>query len=181
VSGVGSARIDVAELRRRLGERRHVAGELAIDDVEVGDVAIDADVPVSFDVDLESVSGGIELVGVVHGRWRAPCRRCLDPVGGVIDVDVRELFEDHPTDGETYPIDHECIVLLPLLRDAVAGGLPIAPLCREDCPGPDPAGYPVGVAGPEAVEAERAKDPRWAALDVLRAQFADSDFDDTRD
>lgn len=174
-------RIDVAELRRRLGERRHISGEVVVEGLEVAEVAVAEDVPVRYDAALESVSGGVEVVGSVTGRWRAPCRRCLEPIEGPVDVALRELFEDEPTEGETYPIEHEGIDLIAAIRDALVSGLPLAPLCRADCPGPDPAAYPVGsVDQHDESHDERPRDPRWAALDVLRGEFPDSDSDDDR-
>ena len=92
-------------------------------------------------------------------------------------VDVRELFADVHVEGETYPIAHDEIDLGPLVRDALALGLPLAPLCREDCGGPHPEAYPVregGVDGDDEV-GEPPRDPRWAALDILRERPADSD------
>ena len=56
-------------------------------------------------------------------------------------------------------------------------GLPLAPLCREDCLGPGPATFPLDLADPatgsDDEATERPRDPRWAALDELRAQFGD--------
>jgi uncharacterized protein len=42
--------------------------------------------------------------------------------------------------------------------------LPLAPLCRDDCRGPDPERFP---ALSESDEANPAIDPRWAALGEL--------------
>jgi uncharacterized protein len=57
-----------------------------------------------------------------------------------------------------------------MARDAALLGLPLAPLCREDCAGPDPDRYPT-VTEEEleaaAATAEKPPDPRWAALGDL--------------
>ncbi len=53
--------------------------------------------------------------------------------------------------------------LEPVLRDAFALALPLAPLCDEACAGPDPEAHPVGIG-----DAEPPADPRWSALDSLR-------------
>lgn len=168
--------VDVAALRRHLGERITVAGEVLLEPLDVAGVGIDTTVPVAFDVEVEAVHGGIEVVGSVSGSWLGACRRCLDAVGGSVTVDVREMFEDSPTEGETYPIEREAIDLVPLLRDAMLVGLPVAPLCSEDCGGPRPTDYPVGVDAEEGRDEEQQPmDPRWAALDVLRTPPTDSD------
>jgi uncharacterized metal-binding protein YceD (DUF177 family) len=61
-----------------------------------------------------------------------------------------------------------------VLREALALALPLAPLCDEACPGPDPDAHPVGTPaeadgeeGVDGVDGPPA-DPRWSALDALR-------------
>ena len=61
----------------------------------------------------------------------------------------------------------DSIDLGPAVHDAVVLALPLAPLCRPDCPGPDPDNFPV-VTADEPLE--KPVDPRWAAL-------AELDFD----
>jgi uncharacterized protein len=173
-------RIDVADLRRHPGERRPVELERTFDDIRVADVEVPPDAPVGLEVVLESVQGGVEVTGRATGAWRGPCRRCLDPVDGRLDVPIHELFVDVPVEGETYPIDHDTIDLSPMTRDALVLALPLAPLCRDDCPGPDPEGFRVGTPSDEDPEAERPRDPRWAALDVLRSDLEDVDDADSR-
>jgi uncharacterized protein len=60
-------------------------------------------------------------------------------------------------------LDHEEIDLEPMIRDVVAGALPLAPLCRPDCAGPSPETFPTGPVD----EARPVADPRWSALDEL--------------
>ena len=123
---------------------------------------------------LEAVEGGITLHGTVRATWTAECRRCLEEVAGTVEAEVAEVFEVRPTPGETYPIEGDEIDLEPVVRDAVLLDLPLAPLCRDACQGPDPERFPAAAAGDEdpgrtdAAEDERPRDPRWAALDVLR-------------
>ena len=80
------------------------------------------------------------------------------------------IFEVHPEEGETYPIDGDEVDLEPVVRDAALLSLPLAPLCREDCAGPAPDAFPATVEGEDepADGDEPARDPRWAALDELR-------------
>lgn len=55
------------------------------------------------------------------------------------------------------------------VRDALLLGLPLAPLCNEDCAGPAPEEFPVEAPPDDAAtESVSAGDPRWAALDDLR-------------
>jgi uncharacterized protein len=175
-------RVDVGDLRRRLGDRLDLHVERTFEDLRVGDVAVPPDVPVALDLTLEAVQGGIDATGHVTTRWAGPCRRCLDPIEGELDVDVRELFVDRAVEGETYPIDHDTIDLVPLIREAVLLSLPLAPLCRDDCPGPDPESFPVTAPSDDEDEpGEPPRDPRWAALDVLRAELEDAEADSRPD
>ena len=91
------------------------------------------------DVDLvvEAATEGIVAVGTVRGEYNVPCRRCLDDVIEPLEVEMREIFERHQTEGETWPIDDD-IDLTPVVRELALLGLPLAPVCREDCAGPEP-------------------------------------------
>jgi uncharacterized protein len=88
-------------------------------------------------------------------------------VSDELAVDVQEVFEPSPSDeADTYPLGADRVDLEPMLRDTLLLALPIAPLCRDDCPGPDPDEHPVAVEGGETADAP--PDPRWAALGDLR-------------
>jgi uncharacterized protein len=164
--------VNVADLLNRPGARRHerVEARLADADVTVVDSSIRTEVPVVVDVVLEWVSDGLLATGTVDGAWEGPCRRCLGPVRGELHVDVQELFEATPRDGESYPLGHHTVDLEPLAREALTLDLPLAPLCAEDCRGLCPtcgADRNQGDCGcPPA-----AADSRWGALDVLRSQL----------
>ncbi len=161
--------VDVADLRRRLGERREVTRSLRFDDaLRVGSTEVPAGEDVEVDLVLESIAGGISASGHVRTGWTGECRRCLEEVRGSLEVSVSETFTDQVQEGETYPIEGDSIDLTELARDAVLLDLPPAPLCSEDCAGPVPERFAVTVEADEEEPAEPPRDPRWAALDVLR-------------
>jgi uncharacterized protein len=112
------------------------------------------------------LDGAVTVTGSVTAPWMGACRRCLREVAGELVAEVREVFEAHPTEGETYRLQLDRLDLAPMVRDAVLLSLPLAPLCRPDCPGPDPGEHPVGA--PRAAS-PGTRDPRWAALDGLRS------------
>ena len=176
-------RINVAELRKRLGTRRDVRRDVAVDEmtdlVGVAGTVVRTGGTITLDLVLESVPEGVTAVGAVVAPYAAECRRCLEPVEGEIELEIREVFERRPTPGETYPIDDDLIDLEPMLRDAVLLGLPLSVLCSDVCPGPAPDRFPTTVeadadggeddeAEEEAEAAEPPGDPRWAALRELR-------------
>lgn len=119
----------------------------------------------------EAVHGGILVTGEISTLWKGECRRCLGHAGGVLNIEVRELYErdDHDPaveDGETYPYKGDVIDLGEMVKDQILLGLPLAPLCKADCKGFCPeCGTDLNV---ETCSCGRRKiDPRWSDLDVL--------------
>jgi uncharacterized protein len=129
-----------------------------------------AGVDVEVAVTLEIAVGGIAVTGVVQGPWRGECRRCLEPVEGLVSAEVRELYRpagEEEDAEETYLLGLDHLDLRPLARDAILLELPLAPLCRPDCAGLCPTcGVDRNQGGCDCDAA--SGDPRWAALDVLR-------------
>jgi uncharacterized protein len=154
-------RVPVLTLLRRPGTRHPLRAACDVDGLAVGEVGVPAGEPVEVDVVLEAINDAITVSGTITAAFAGPCRRCLEDVRGELEVDVHEVFERHPTEGETYLLDVDHIDLGDLVRDSVLVGLPLAPLCRADCAGPAPDRFPTGPA-----EAP-SRDPRWAALDRL--------------
>lgn len=162
-------RVGVQELRRRPGTQREVHIATSLPGLEITGARVPEGADLVLDATLESIEGAITLTGTLEVPWTAECRRCLEDIAGVAEVEVSEVFEVHPVEGDTYPIDGDDIDLEPLVRDAALLHLPLAPLCREACAGPAPDDLPVAVAGGvDDEEREPARDPRWAALDDLR-------------
>jgi uncharacterized protein len=122
----------------------------------------------------------------------APCGRCLGPVLAVVPVDFALTFVPkeavasanprHGDDGAGHPhasfppdaADEETYVgktidLDPVVREQILLALPSYPVCGESCKGLCP------VCGTNLNEREcacdrRVPDPRWAALEKLRAK-----------
>lgn len=116
---------------------------------------------------VEAQGSTITVSGEIAAPWVGDCRRCLAPTGGEASVTFTEVFEPEPVEGETYPLGGDDLDLEPVVRELLALALPLAPLCSEDCAGPDPQDYPID-AGRGAEDLPPPGDPRWAALDELR-------------
>lgn len=124
---------------------------------------------------------------VVHGAFDAsltvPCARCLEPVDIDVHSDLSVIYvpgskvKDAEAKGEveytledaeadTLPYDGETVLLDDLVRDELLLGVPMIPLCSEDCPGMSPA------PGSDANAADEKKDidPRLAPLMAFRAK-----------
>jgi uncharacterized protein len=166
-------RLVVADLLRRPGQRREEVVEAPLGDLVVLGTRVPEGSAVRLDLRLESLNEGIVAAGTATAPWEGTCRRCLRSVHAVLEASVMEVFEAEPTEGETQPLLGVEIDVEPVAREAVLLGLPLAPLCREDCAGlcstcgADRNEAACGCA-PEVV------DLRWAALDELR-------FDDEGD
>ena len=161
--------VNVADLRRRLGQRRTEPIDIVVARQAV--IATrNTEQAVVGEVTVESIERGVSVLGRVTFVWEGDCRRCLELATGVTEIEIDEIFQvDAPDDSEIIPFDGDQIDLVPIITDAVALSLPLAPLCRDDCDGPDPDRYPAVTA--ERFEQERSArdgtDPRWAGLDQL--------------
>jgi uncharacterized protein len=171
---VPALRIGLSELRRRPGNRSEVHRSVPLHGVGVSTAAVPDGAEATVDVTLEALSDGVTVRGHVEAPWEGECRRCLESTSGTVVAEVHEVFKDHADEGETLPLDGESLDLGQVVHDAVVLALPLAPLCRPDCPGPDPDQFPVtaaadepGGAGDDEPDPPRG-DPRWAALDELR-------------
>ena len=161
--------VDTLEIRRRTGARREFRATTELPDVEAGEFSV-IDGRLTIDLVIEAVTGGVSAQGVVAGSWTGPCRRCLDPIVEPFEAGLQEVFERNPSEGETWPIEDERIDLGPVVREAALLALPLAPLCGDQCAGPDPDRFPASTA-PDvdlSIDETPPPDPRWAALDELR-------------
>ena len=159
-------RIGVMELRRRPGTQREVQLSTSLPGLAISSARVPEGADLVVDATLEAIEGAVTLSGTVTAPWTGECRRCLDPVMGTLEVVLSEVFEPHPVDGETYPIEGDEVDLKPVVRDGILLNLPLAPLCRPDCAGPAPDEFPALVE--EGEPGEAPLDPRWAALDQLK-------------
>lgn len=161
----------VTDLRRRLGQRMDVEIDLDIPRLEVI-ASRTTGAPVTGLVVIESIERGVTITGSISFEWNGDCRRCLEPVDGRADVDVFEIFQfNAPDDSEDIQeLVDDTVDLVPVVRDAVLLALPLAPLCSDECGGPDPDRYPaktIDQVEEEASVADSVADPRWSALDGL--------------
>jgi uncharacterized protein len=145
------------------------------------------------DLRLESVVEGVLVSGNVRARVDAECARCLEPVTWDEFTDVQELFVYPPQDARGHRVEEEgddeedappvieddLIDLEATVRDAVVLGLPIAPLCRDDCPGL--CAECGALLAHDPGHRHDVNDPRWAALGALLAEDPQDQQDLVRD
>lgn len=171
--------VNTGAIRGRVGNREEVVRSCLLDELRGSGSAVPDGCEVSFTGHIETIDGGVVTEGVVRTSWAGECRRCLGRAEGPIEVSVREVFEQNPTEGETYLLERDHIDLEPLVREAVMLELPIAPLCKDDCAGLCPqCGINLNESSCDC--AKDVIDPRWAALDELKranTDESDSTFD----
>lgn len=160
--------VSTAEMFRHHGKRSPVERRGPLPGVALTTSHVADGTDVVADLVLEAQGTTVTATGTVTAEWVGECRRCLAPTGGELVVELSEVFEPEPVEGETYALGKDFVDLTPALLEAIALALPIAPLCDELCAGPDPDAHPVVVAEdePDGAPAPKA-DPRWAALDEL--------------
>jgi uncharacterized protein len=155
--------VGVTELLRRPGVQRQITVSGELNGVAISSAAVPDGAEVEANLTLEAMSDhAITVKGTIVAPWRGECRRCLRTIEGTVAVDVEEVFEARPVEGETYPLDGDRLNLEPLIRDAALLSLPLAPLCEVACAGPEPEDHPIGT------DAETSIDPRWSALGELK-------------
>src|SRR5690348_15045750 len=86
--------VDTRELGRRAGLSRPVhrtvglAGSIGVPDV----IVVPDGAEVELDLLLESVVEGVLVTGTAVASTTGECSRCLDPIGGHVEVELTELF-----------------------------------------------------------------------------------------
>lgn len=119
------------------------------------------------DVQFEAVSEGVLVTGTARAPLAGECARCLEPLRQASEVQFAELYnyeQVREPDSDGYSLDGDLLDLEPVLRDALVLALPLAPLCRDDCPGLcAECGVQLAKAGAGHGHSA-AIDPRWAGL-----------------
>jgi DUF177 domain-containing protein len=163
--------IDTRELGRRPGSMRRIQRTVpAPADLGLELIGVPANAQLELDLRLEAVMEGVLVSGTVSGPVTGQCVRCLEPVSDELEFDLQELFAypDSATDETTSQdeagrIEGDLINLEPTVRDTVVLGLPLSPLCRDDCQG---LCATCGARWEDlpADHGHERTDPRWAAL-----------------
>ena len=188
--------IDAREPGRRVGHSKHIAtSAMTVDAMGTAVIGVLAGTNIDLDIDLQAVGEGILVTGTATAPVVGECSRCLTEIRYTEHIELADLFSYPPTDArgrvlhaeveedeDTLWVVEDHIDLEPVITDALVLGLPLAPLCRLDCPGLCPE---CGESLSEQPEhSHPLHDPRWAALATLspRAEDtteADADGSDT--
>ena len=165
-------KVSVSEILGRPGANRDVSLSRTLEGVRV-DLAELKPKPVAGDMTLESVIEGVLVTGSLNGEATCRCSRCLREFETDLEAELCELFAapGHLEEEEdVYRVNGEEIDLEPMLRDELTLALPLYPLCRDDCQGMCArCGRDLNDGACDC--ADDSTDPRWAALDEVRAKL----------
>lgn len=177
--------LDTRELGRRPGSMRparFTAPAPAGLGVEM--IGVPEGAPLVLDLRLEAVMEGVLVSGTVTAPVTGECGRCLEPVADEVVVGIQELYaypdsttDDTDSAGEVSRLVADLVDLEPVVRDATVLGLPLTPVCREDC-----RGLCATCGGRldelPADHSHELIDRRWA---VLAERFGDTDVGEAAD
>jgi uncharacterized protein len=163
--------IHVAQLlKAEIGAKREYEVDGTVDIYGDGN-----DSSVSGRVDLMRTNRGILVKGRLQTEAGVTCSRCLTTYRCPLDIDIEEEYFPTvdvvsgipvalPDEAGGFAIDdHHLIDLAEAVRQYALVGLPMKPLCRDNCAGLCPGcGHNLN-EGPCQCPPEPA-DPRWAAL-----------------
>lgn len=170
--------LDVHDFRRA-GESKRLQRQIVLTNAPANPViGVPQGAPVEAELLLESVIDGVLVTGEVTYPMAGECSRCLDPVSGQGQVNFSQLYlwsEPEVLDEDPLPLVNQGFIdISGEVRDAIGLDLPLAPVCREDCPGLCPrCGERLAELGPDHKHEEL--DPRWAVLSQLQPDTEDSD------
>ena len=159
--------INVAELLRRAGSIREVDRQVEVEEFKFDDQRIIEGSKVEVGLTLEALTDGIVVHGKLQADWKSDCRRCLRQLSGRAEVEVQELYQAVISDPDAYPITGEQLDLLGMVRENILLAVPLAPLCRIDCPGLCPQ-CGVDLQSTLCACSREVRDERWAVLDALK-------------
>ncbi|MGI8415653.1 MAG: YceD family protein [Nakamurella sp.] len=180
--------LDTRTLGRRPGSYQPVRISVPVTTpIGIEVLAVPAGHDVELDLRLQSVSEGVWVSGEASAEAVGECSRCLIAITAPVRAPIRELYvypgstTDETTGEDELPrVVDDLIDLEPLVTDELTLTLPLAPLCRPDCPGLcSECGE--RLADLEHPHAHEILDPRWAALaekfgssDAAQSDSADS-------
>ena len=162
--------VNALEMLRRPGTAKEVEISILPGVLDIDDQRLVPGTEITVQVQCESLSDGIVVNGYIEAEFHGECRRCLQPIGSVLSIEVHELYQLVVTDPDAFAIHNDQIDLAPMVRETVLIELPDAPLCRSDCAGLCPT-CGVDFNFEKCGCAAPIVDSRWAALDALRDQL----------
>lgn len=110
--------------------------------LEEGEIKVTSDGLVGrFDVQLTKTGEDVWVDGRISIAVEMPCARCTKPAHVPIEAELKIMLipestkKQHDDEGDFAYFDGQTAVLDDLVHDEILLGIPMIPLCSEDCPG----------------------------------------------
>lgn len=132
--------INIADIAKRHGsDSMEIHFEEPIPElIDHGDGYI-FDRSVVFDGQLTNNSGILKLEGILKASYTTNCSRCLSPIAGIVEVNVKEDFVEgertDTVDADAYTFSGRTIDIGKALVDNIILELPVKEVCSTDCKG----------------------------------------------
>jgi uncharacterized protein len=163
---------DLHKLRLRSGDQARERVEIELEPLFLaGQEYAPRPNPAPAELSVTRASSGTVLELALDVSLHGPCFRCLQDAELPLTLRLREYNAAKPEsdDERTEYLADDRLDLSAWARDAIALALPDQILCRPDCAGLCPVCGKDLNAEPHEHDEERL-DPRWAALNQLRAE-----------
>jgi uncharacterized protein len=137
--------VDIGTIAEEHGASLAIAGELAIEELVLGEDRYVLQGPATFEVTITDTGTAYIAYGTARATVRAECSRCLAefdlPLEGEVDVYfvVPAHADEVPEEQDWALVDGGRVDLGPFVESALAVALPLAPVCEEECAGICPA------------------------------------------
>ena len=160
--------IDVSNILKESGIKRHVYGEVAFGELSFMGVTYDFPTPVKIEGDISNNGKNISLNAVMSGSFITPCARCMKNTEVKFSFDMEEVFvreEDgaEDTDEDVRVFSGHAVYIDDIAADNFFMNVSARYLCREDCKGLCPeCGADLNEGDCNCVKG--SIDPRWAGL-----------------
>lgn len=146
----------------------HLEGQLPLEDLDIDfhDEVIKLKEPLEYDVNVESMEGGLLVRGKLSLNLNCECVRCLKQFSHKL---LLENWVGHiPLEGEeSASVVNDLVDLTPLLREDILLEFPQHPLCDPGCGGL-PGMSEGKTSNNSADQAELSSASAWAALNKLK-------------
>jgi uncharacterized protein len=127
--------VNVSELLRRPGNEKTLALVLHPIDLDIDEPRINVEHELRAALHLQSLTDGVVVTGSLDVPWHDTCRRCLGDIDTTTVATIRELYQEHVTNDDAFPIVGDQVNLQSMLRQVALLELPIAALCDDNCAG----------------------------------------------
>jgi uncharacterized protein len=103
-------------------------------EIEAVDELIRVERPLNYDLEVQSLEGGLLIQGKLELYLKCECSRCLKPFEYRLELDNWTCHL--PLEGEEKAeVLNDCVDLTPYIREDILLGFPQHPLCKPECNG----------------------------------------------